>query len=198
MYRYLLYYISVVTLTWQVISGPRSGQYGRASFGHVWADFDEGPPEGDAEDSALHVTPYIEAADSTIWRVMSDISNPPSGPSQVTRIFEFLVRPGHARDFEQAIGKIHAALSEQPDWPSYEWYALVDGGRVPTYAAVFSRDSWGGFAAGETSFIDAMRAKHGDAAEGILQALGAATEARTNYTIVHRPDLSYLPAGGGE
>lgn len=187
----------VALITWQAISGSRNGQYGRGSFDHEWADFDldEAMEEADTADSAIHLTPYIEAAEPMIWASMPEISNPAGGPQPIARIYEFRVRPGHAFAFEEAVGKIHAALMKH-DWPHYEWYVLVDGGRTPTYAAVVPRENWAGFAPGETSMMEAVAGEYGDDARSIFEAFGATVEAQEAFTIVYREDLSYLPSGG--
>ncbi len=177
-------------LTWQVISGPRIGQYGRGSFGHSWADFDldDEFTAADNADSAMHITPHIESAEPMIWAKMEEVSNSADGPGQIMRIIEFHVRPGHQGTFEQAVVKIHANLSKH-DWPPYDWYALVDGGRTPTYAVVIPRDNWAGFAPGDVSFMEAM----GEEGPAIMQALGEATESQVNWMIEARPELSYWP-----
>lgn len=188
----------VPILTWEEISGPRIGQYGRGSFNHHWADFDQDPETlaADTADSNQHITPFIAGAEPTIWAFRADMSRPrTTGSGAVSRVFEFRVRPGEAFAFEQAVGKIHAALSKHGDWPSYEWYELVDGGRTPTYVVVLQRDNWAGFAPGEPSMMEAVSAEYGDGTAAIFQSLGAATEKQINSMIVFRPDLSYLPAG---
>jgi quinol monooxygenase YgiN len=187
-------------LTWQAISGPRAGQYGRGSFGHEWADFDQDEEflAADTADSEANVTPYIAAAESTTWAAMTTVSNPAAAPGNVSRIYEFLVYPGKRAAFEAAVSKLHEALSAQESWPHYEWYTLVDGGRMPTYAVVLPRENWAGFAPGDMTLVEAMSEKYGDEAGKIMQSFGEATEAQTGYTLVFRPDLSYIPAGEGE
>jgi hypothetical protein len=188
----------VPILTWQAISGPHEGKYGRGSFGHSWADFDQDPAalQADTADSAKTITPHIASAESSTWQFMPDLSNPRGTPGTVTRIIEFRVNPGQMETFEGAIGKIHAALSNQEGWPHYEWYALVDGGYVPTYAVVLPRDNFAGFAPGDVSFMEAVAAEHGEMAGEIFESLGAATKSQINYTLVARPDLSYWPSEG--
>ncbi len=188
----------VPILTWQAISGPHEGQYGRGSFGHSWADFDQSPEalQADTADSAKTITPHIAGAESMTWVALPELSNPRGTPGTVSRLFEFRVNPGQMQAFEGAIAKIHAALSKQEGWPHYEWYTLVDGGYVPTYAVVLPRDDFAGFAPGDMTFMEAIAAEHGEMAGEIMESLSAATKSQINYTLVARPDLSYWPSDG--
>lgn len=181
----------VPIMTWMIVSGPAVGSYGRGSFGHSWADFDQDEEfaKADTADSAATITPYIKSSNPTIWAEMPELSNPADGPGNVLRVIQFAVRPGHAGAFEQGVAKIHAALSEH-DWPSYLWHSLVDGGRTPTYAVVLPRENYAGFAPGETTFMEAL----GEDGPAILQAMGAATESQMSFTLQLRTDLSYFPA----
>lgn len=182
----------VALLTWQVLSGPRVGQYGRGSFGHVWSDFDVDPQTAaaDAADSAVHVTPYIAGAEPMVWNHLTDLSNSADEPGAVSRIIEFSLRPGHEQAFIEAIRRIHAILSEH-DWLPYDWYALVDGGEIPTMAVVLPRDNYAGFAPPDPDLAKVL----GEEAAEIFGIIGKATRRQVNSTVAFRPDLSYLPSG---
>ena len=152
--------------------------------------------QADTADSAKTITPHIASAESTTWAAIPKLSNPRGTPAAVFRVIEFRLHPSGAQAFESAISKIHAALSKQEGWPHYEWYSLVDGGYTPTWAVVLPRDNFAGFAPGETSFMDAIAAEHGEMTGEIMQSLGAATKSQLTYTLVARPELSYMPSAG--
>ena len=62
--------------TWQIISGERTGQYVRASFGHTWADFDaeEKMALADDADLAVHLTPFITYSELGTYCFIPEIS----------------------------------------------------------------------------------------------------------------------------
>ncbi len=183
--------------TWEIISGERSGQYVRGSFGHTWADFDaeEAMAEADAADSAAHLDPHVTAAEPRIFRFIPELSRPAGGPKPLARILVFELRFGKNRQFEEAVAKVHAALGEVEDWGSYSWYELIDGGRLPSYVLSLPRDNWAGFTPHEPGLAAIVAQKYGDQAPAILGAIEDAVEHQVAYTLVYRADLSYVPSG---
>jgi hypothetical protein len=182
----------VPLLTWEMLSGPRVGQFGRGSFGHVWSDFDVEPANAaaDVADSQVHITPYIAGAEPMVWDHLPGISNPAAAPGAISRIIEFYLHPGHEQAFLGAIKRIHEILAEH-DWAPYDWYALVDGGEVPTMAVVLPRDNYAGFAPPDPSLDEVL----GEEAAEIFEIIGKATRKQVNSTAAFRPDLSYMPSG---
>ena len=184
-------------LTWQIVTGKRNGQYLRGSFGHDWADFDQESAiaEADAADSAKNIDPHIANAEPVFAVAMPELSNPGSGPSSVSQVIFFHVRPGKQQQFEGVIGKIHAALGKvEGGWPAYIWYE-VSTGSLPTYVVSLPRGNWAGFEPGDTSLGAAVAAEYGAEGAGkIFEALGDAIEHQHSYITVLRTDLSYLPA----
>jgi hypothetical protein len=188
----------VPLLTWTVISGPRAGQYGRGSFGHVWSDFDVDADNqaDDVADSAVHITPYLRNSEATIWDFLPSISRSADGPGNLSRIFEFHLHPGHEQAFMGAISEIHAVLSER-DRPPYDWYALVDGGEIPTLVVGLPRDNWASMAPPDPDLGAVMaEALGGEKAAMLWETIGKATRKQLNYTLAFRPDLSYMPSSG--
>ena len=185
-------------LTWMELSGPRQGQYGRGSFGHSWADFDAQAANGEADsaDSDLHITPYIADAETTTWVFRPDISRPGAGPMPVSRVIEFVLHSLQEDQFAAVIAKIHAALDEQEDWPSYEWYQLIDGGEVPTFVVVLSRNSFAEFAPRDPAFEAVVGAKYGEETAAIFGSLAETIKVHRVSTIAFRSDLSYFPESG--
>ena len=185
-------------LTWEIVSGKRTGQYIRGSFGHEWADFDQeaANAEADAADSAKNLDPHIASAEPVFGVARPELSNPPSGPpSGVSQVIYFHVNQGMAQQFVGAIKKVHAALGKvEGGWPSYLWYDLASGS-LPTYVLSLPRANWAGFAPGDPSLFDAVAAEYGpEDAQSIFAEFSAAVEHQHAFFSVFRGDLSYMPA----
>jgi hypothetical protein len=187
--------------TWQVVSGPRAGQYVRASFNHTWADFDaeEKMAAADAADSATHLDPYLAADLPGIYRYRRELSRPPEGgPQKLARILAFELKFGKSRQFEEAVAKVHAALAEVETWGNYLWYERIDGGQVPAWVLSQPSDTWAGFAPHDPGLAALVAKKYGDQAAAILGAIEEAVERQEVYTLAFRGDLSYVPGGEPE
>lgn len=186
-------------LTWQIVSGKRTGQYLRGSFGHQWADFDVDPAvaAADEADSAKNVDPHIQSAEPIFGRFVPELSNPVQGgePATVSWVIYYHLHQGKARQFREAVGKIHAALGKvEGGWPAYHWYSLSSGD-LPTYVLSLPRANWAAFAPGETPLAAAVAAAHGEeGAAAIWQSMSDAVESQYAYYAVLRMDLSYFPA----
>ena len=187
---------SQALLTWEVVTGPRTGQYLRASFGHRWPDFDQDPKTADADaaDSAIHLDPYIESGGPAIYRHIPELSRSAGETMPLARVLVFHLKYGKAREFEAAVMKIHQALGKI-DWPHYEWYALVDGGWGPTYVVSLPRANWAGFVPGEKSLPEVVGEAYGDEADGIWEAFEETVASQESYSVTFRSDLSYIPGG---
>lgn len=187
--------------TFEIITGPRGGEYLRGSFGRTWASFDAEMANlaADAADTAQNLDPHVTRSEVTIYEVQPEISRfPEGGIRPLFKIIEFRLKWGHERTFMDAIGKIHAALGEVEDFRPYIWYRLEDGGHVPTYVVSLPSDDWAGFAQPDRGIDQIVGEKYGEEAGAIFEAMGSAIESESNYTIAYREDLSYLPAGGAE
>lgn len=184
--------------TWQVVSGPHVGTYIRVSFGHHWADFDAAGEnvEADEADAAVNVDAYIESATPMFYSVLPMLSRFPQGegPSGVSRIITFNVRPGRQGAFMETIGKIHAAI-EKTDWLAhYIWYQREDGGRLPTYVVVLPGPNWASFAPNEKPLPAVLMEVYGEQETAkILGGITDSVESEWSETAVYRKDLSYLP-----
>lgn len=184
--------------TWQVVSGKRAGTYIRVSFGHHWADFDVTGEnvEADEADAAVNVDPYLEKGVPMFYSVLPALSRlpPGEGPSGVSRVITFDVRPGKQGAFLEAIGKIHEAIVKT-DWlASYIWYQREDGGRLPTYVVVLPGPDWASFAPNEKPLPAVLTEVYGaEETAKILAGIADSVESEWSETTVYRRDLSYLP-----
>lgn len=189
----------VPLLTWEVVTGEDAGKYWRGSFGQHWADFDQDEVEGDAEDSAVNLDPYITAAVPRIWGMMAEVSNAPDspGPAALAEVVEFRVHMDGMEGFMGAIKSAHAATVKS-EWPvPYLWYALVNGGMRPTFALVLPHDDWADFKEPDPSFGEMVFGALGAEAAGeMMSTFGATIKSEKTYVLAFRPDLSYLPSAG--
>jgi hypothetical protein len=185
--------------TWQIVSGKRTGQYVRASFGHHWADFDreEEIAEQDSADSAQTLDPYIASARTQFYRFLPDLSRPAEGgPSKLIRVVFFHLHQGSEPKFRGAIAKAHAAIQKTGWGSSYLWHELEDGGSHPTYALGLPRDSWAGFAPQDKNFVEMLTEAYGEEDAGkVLRAITESIDHQWSETSAYREELSYLPGG---
>jgi hypothetical protein len=189
-------------LTWEVLTGEHTGMYFRGSFDHHWADFDQPFPEGDAEDSAANITPYIANTVTRVWGMMPEVSNPPAEagpPSAMAQITEFHLRWGSVRQFQEAIAKVHEVATQTKWGEHYIWYTLMSGGMSPTLVLVIPADNWAGFVEPEVTFAEMMVGTLGpEGMQQLMDKFTSSVESEETYHIAYRPDLSYLPAAAGE
>lgn len=186
-------------LTWQIVSGKRTGQYLRGSFGHNWADFDVDPEvaAADEADSAKNIDPHIASAEPIFGEFLPELSNPVQGgePSTVSHVHYFHLHPGKAGQAREAIAKVHAALAKvEGGWPPYHWYSLSSG-HLPTFVLSLPRANWAAFDPRDPSMGAVMRAEYGEEGAGeIFDSFADAIESQYAYHAVLRTDLSYFPA----
>ena len=164
--------------TWRVVTGKRVGMYIRASFGHHWSDFDASGEnfEADEADAAANVDPYLESAQPMFYSMLPEASRfAGGGPSGLSHIITFNVRPGKQGVFMETLGKIHAAI-EKTDWlESYIWYERASGGRVPTYVLVLPMANWAAFEPNEKPMPAMLAEVYGAEEAGVI--LGGISEA---------------------
>lgn len=186
--------------TFEIITGPDDGKFFRAQFGRTWADFDaeEAMADEDAADVAKTAGPYISSVVPSIYKLMPELSNMPKGDiTPMAKIIVFDLRWGSEQGFAEAVGKVHAALSEIEGFRPYIWYRLEDGGEVPTWLVSLPSNSWTDFDDSDRQLGPILAKKYGEeGAKAIFAGMQAAVEHETQYTIAYRKDLSYLPAAG--
>jgi len=183
---------------WQVMSGPRTGEYVAATFGHKWADFDTAPVsrEEDDADAGTRVRPYTESVETQYVVFLPKHSRPPQGstPSKFATVATIRLKHGMEDAYRNAVSKIPKAM-EKTNWPGrYVFYALANGGEHPTFFLVLPREKWADFAAPDKPFEKMMEEAYGrEDAEAILKTIDKATAKVTSEMIVYRPDMSYVP-----
>lgn len=179
-----------------IISGDHQGTYVRGSLGHKWADFDEEgaiPGDVDQADMAKNIWPYVESQKTVFYEHQPELSHSPAEPMPIAQATFFEVKSGHWWAFREAIKKIKAALGD--DWPPYDWYEIVDGGRTPTFVVLSPRANWAArdekqdpdF---ETRMQNAMGEDFGEFMTTTFQRV----EREYRHTMVFPAELSYTPA----
>ena len=187
-------------LVWQVISGPRTGQYVAGTFGHKWSDFDDSkvPREEDGADAGQRIGPYIESEETQFAAYQRKESRPSPGASTNTTKFSTVVtihlKQGMLQTYLNAVGKLPAAM-QKTNWPGrYMLHVLVNGGEHPTVFLVLPRQKWADFAPLERPFDKMLEEAYGrEDAEAILKTFDKAAASVSSEMIVYRPDMSYVP-----
>ena len=119
-------------VTYQMMSGPRSGQYMIRTGGHDWKDWDE-LGETQAKDTANYFATAGKHTDSYFtWydRIHRDLSNLPEGggPYKVLEFTRVFVKQGMVPDFLAAMGKFHAAVEKTSSPIVYALAQTENGG----------------------------------------------------------------------
>ena len=185
-------------LVWQVITGPDSGTYCTGSFGHNWEDFDNPRFPADANRADIEATfgPFIREYEATFWTKLPKVSRPAEGQAAMTSVIFFHTRYGMEEKFNYLVGEFHKAI-EKTNMPwNYEWYALVSGGNVGTYALVLPRPNFAAFNPTGKPFPEMLEEAYGKAgADALLAKWRKVVKSENTELSRNRPDLSYIPAG---
>jgi hypothetical protein len=187
-------------LTWEIVTGERSGQYIVGSFNHSFKDFDgrEQFEADDAADAAANMGPFEESSVESLYLFRADLSIPPSGlgPTRFSQITHFHLKPEGVTDFTEAAKKVGEA-AKKTNYPIHAlWYQLFNGGEGPTFVLVAPRNSWAEFQPPDKT-LDAMVEEALGKVPGAaaLSSLRKAVRYTYSETARFRPDLSYRPEG---
>lgn len=186
-------------VTWEVLTGDRTGLYITGSFAHRWKDFDDyGKMEAaDTADAAANLGPYSASTMSFFVGFMADASRPPEGRgfSPMAEHIHFQLKQGADSQFRHAIKKIHEAIGKT-SWPTnYLWYELLDGGEHPAYALILPMKNWADMAPPEVAFPAMLEKAFGrEEADAIMKEIDRSIHTQRSEILRYRPDLSYTPA----
>jgi hypothetical protein len=183
-------------LVWQVITGPDSGTYCTGSFGHNWEDFDNRgvPADANLADIAATFGPFVREHEATFWTNLPKVSRPAEGRAAMSSVIFFHTRYGTEEKFNHLIGEFHKAI-EKTNMPwNYQWYALVSGGDVGTYALVLPRPNFAAFNPTGKPFPEMLEEAYGKAgADALLAKWRKVVKSENSELSRNRPDLSYTP-----
>lgn len=190
-------------LTWQVVSGPDSGQYVTGTFGHAWKDFDTRATMNDADQAEFGKTvgPTLAVDFVSYYILRADLSltvpTPGTSPAPYTIISLFLLRPDGVNDFVEAVKKVNEGIKKTnyPQTGASRWYQLVNGGDGPLFVLSADRANWAAFQANDKTLDAMMEEAYGkEPGAAILASLRKAVHSVSSRTVKYRADLSYVPA----
>lgn len=187
-------------MAWQTITGEGNGMYGIGSFGHSWEDFDKDVSlqEGHAADVEANLAPNMASLTPTFWAFLKDVSRPAESEAPMSEVITFELQYGKVPEFNYLIKKFTDAIVKTQWAINYEWYALVNGGEVPTYVLVIPRANFAAFKQPEKPFPVMLEEAYGrQEAEALLERLNKCVKEEETELIRSRPDLSYNPAAKG-
>ena len=185
-------------LTWEYASGevPR---YCVATFGHAWADFDEMPLAGRAEEAGGGLASTLSAMPPAVQyfehlEEVSDFGNQTNTPT-LAEISLYQLHYGKQAQFYAALRAFHDALSRAGGVNRYEWFELRSGGETPQFLLMVPRANWAAFDARTDALRDALEQALGKRkAARVFEQFTAAVKMHVRSAVRLRPDLSLLPA----
>ncbi len=188
-------------LTWEYASGevPR---YCVATFGHDWADFDEMPLAGRAEEARDGLASKVSATPPTVQYFehldeVSDFGTQTNVPT-LAEISLYQLHYGKKAQFYAALREFHEALSRAGGVNRYEWFELRSGGETPQFMLMVPRANWAGFDVRTDVLRDGLEQALGKRkAARVFEQFAAAVRIQVRSAVRLRPDLSLLPGSGG-
>jgi hypothetical protein len=187
--------------TWDVVTGPDTGQYLTLTGGHTWSDINNWETQfatGDEADIEAKMGPSLEQTNGSVWEYLPDVSRAvaPSGEIKLAELLTYRIKIGANAEFAATLKKINEAI-QKTNWipgQSYGWYRLVNGGEGSRWMLVLPHYSWEELAEPPVSFSDMLAQAYGSKqAKSILDSLDSVTVREESEIIVYRPDLSYVP-----
>jgi len=191
------------TWTWNthlIQTGDNTGTYVTSTCGHSWKDFDtweQKMGKADAADAAASIGPTVQNGRNGFYVYRADMSLAATlPPSPMVSVSVYMLHPGAAPEFIDAIKKVNDALSKQPDWPKTSgWLQLANGGEAPTFVLISARQNWGEFAGQAKTPLDVVTETLGkEAADAVFKTIRESTVRIWTEAATFRPDLSYTPA----
>ncbi len=183
-------------VAWEVITGEDTGTYCWGSFGHNWEDFDSPgvPPDADEANWQETGAPFVQSTEVSFWTNLPKVSRPAEGQAAMTSVIFVHTRYGMGEKFNYLVGEFHKAI-EKTNMPwNYEWYALVSGGNVGTYALVLPRPNFAAFNPTGKPFPEMLEEAYGKAgADALLAKWRKVVKSENSELSRNRADLSYIP-----
>ena len=187
-------------LTWEYASGDVPC-YCVATFGHAWADFDQAPAAGRAEESGGAATAVLSSKPPMVqyFEHLEDVSDF-GKPSDVPRMMEislFQLHYGKKAQFYAALRVFHDALSRAGNGQRYEWFELRSGGGTPQFMLLVPRGNWEAFDASADLFQQRLEKGIGKGkANKVFEQFTSAVKSHQRSAVRLRPELSLLPNPG--
>ncbi len=184
--------------TWQVSSGPNTGQYIRVVALPNWTAYDTPTIDeaADEADSATNVTPFLEGEMVEWWQMLPEQSyGPMDAPTTpMDEILFFHLNMGHNQHFTHLISKVTEAAKKNNWSVRFYWYVLANGGEHPTYALVIPKKNMAAFEDPDVTFIQLLQKTFSPAEmQLILKGFDESIHCERSEMISFREDLSYIP-----
>ncbi len=186
-------------MTWEILTGDRTGAYLVISPGHQWKDFDsrEKFDVEDSKDAEASTAGLVDESGMSYWVVRGDLSRNPSltTPSKYITSARYWIDPTMTATFTDAIKKINAGMDKvkYPAKPS-RWVQLANGGDAPQFVLQTDRTSYADMEPLSKSVDDAMAEAYGkEEGAALMAGLRKSIKRLTTEMRVWRPDLSYIP-----
>ena len=187
---------------WNIISGPRTGQYVFGTLGHDWKDFDaaEEGSGGALKIIMEDMDPYTESVMISYWVYRKDLSGPPPNAGQAPPAFAdvitFFLKIGGEPAVTDAIKTVGAAI-QKSHWkgnggPS-GWYSRVNGGYGSALALSTGHENWADFQPPEPDLFKMINEVYGqEGAAAIWKKFDSGLRNVRTEIWRYRPDLSYI------
>lgn len=182
--------------TYEITTGPQTGDYLVSSCGHSWKDFDarEKFNVADTQNATATMGNTLAGETMSYYELRQDLSATPKPaiPPYFSVVF-FHIKPEGLLDFRSAVKQVNEAFkkTDTPQHTSY-WYSLASGGSGPEMVLVQERSSIGDMASTTPKTLDEiMKEAYGDQGATTMTTLRKAYYHSDSELLHYRPDLSY-------
>lgn len=182
--------------TYEITTGPETGDYLVSSCGHEWKDFDtrEKFNVADAQNAMATMGSALASETMSLYVLRQDLSATPKPaiPPYFSVVF-FHLKPDAVNEFRNAAKQVNDAYTKTntPRHTTY-WYTLVSGGSGPEMVLVQERSSIGDLGPTTPKTLDdIMKEAYGDQGATTMTTLRKAIDHTDSELLHYRPDLSY-------
>src|SRR5690606_9498322 len=179
---------------WDVIAGRRLGQFVDGTFGIAFAALDRRvDPAGDAADASRTFAGRARATGRWAVRLRPELSTATPledrAPPPLAQVVTYTLPPGHQAGFEDVLRRVREGAADAGLLP-YTVYETVVGGAAAEFTVMVWRTGMAEFDLEDRDPAGAIRRLLGDDLRAWLRAESELWRLR--------PDLTLLPAAGGE
>ena len=182
--------------TYEIVTGPDTGDYLVSSCGHPWKDYEGRDKfnEADSQNATATMGNTLAAETMSLYVLRQELSATPKPaiPPYFSVVF-FHLKPEAVLDFRSAVKQVNEAFTKTntPQHATY-WYSLVSGGPGPEMVLVQERSSIADMAPTSPKTLDEiMKDAYGDQGATTMNTLRKAYYHSDSTLLHYRPDLSY-------
>ncbi len=186
-------------VTWEILTGPRTGAYMIVSPGHRWAEFDarEQFNMADAADADKNMGGLLADEGMSYWIQRNDLSRNPNWdkPAKYISVTRYWIDPAAVNVFTESVKKVNAGMDKikYPAKPS-RWFQLANGGDGVQFVLHTDRSNMADMEPLDKNLDEAMAEAYGKA-EGaaLMDTIRKAIKESQTELRLYRTDLSYMP-----